>query len=69
MLHALLHGKLEESLPESDRREDALTSTVFGTLTLQNVFSTGRRDEVDSGSTWKYYPSAGLRESSSGNGQ
>ena len=32
MLHAVLHGKLDESLPEPDRREDALTSTVFGAL-------------------------------------
>lgn len=34
MLHALLHGKLHSTLPEPDRREDALTSTVFGTLVL-----------------------------------
>lgn len=32
MLHAFLHGKIDESLPEVDRREDALTSTVFGAL-------------------------------------
>ena len=32
MLHAFLHGKIDESLPELDRREDALTSTVFGAL-------------------------------------
>ena len=32
MLHAVLHGKLDESLPEPDRLEDALTSTVFGAL-------------------------------------
>ena len=30
MLHAVLHGKLDESLLEPDRLEDALTSTVFG---------------------------------------
>jgi hypothetical protein len=32
MLHALLHRKLDESIPEPQRLEDALTSTVFGTL-------------------------------------
>jgi len=32
MLHALLHGKLDESNPEPQRREDALTSTVFGAI-------------------------------------
>ena len=32
MLHAVLHGKLDESLPEPDRLEDALTSMVFGAL-------------------------------------
>lgn len=32
MLHALLHGKLDPSRPEPQRIEDALTSTVFGTL-------------------------------------
>jgi hypothetical protein len=32
MLHAVLHGKLDESIPEPQRLEDALTSTVFGTL-------------------------------------
>ena len=32
MLHALLHGKLQESNPEPERLEDALTSAVFGTL-------------------------------------
>ena len=32
MLHAFLHGKIDESLPELDRREDALTSTAFGAL-------------------------------------
>lgn len=37
MLHALLHGKLDESLPEPQRREDALTSTVFGTLVWVNA--------------------------------
>lgn len=34
MLHALLHGKLDERIPEPQRLEDALTSTVFGTLLL-----------------------------------
>ena len=34
MLHALLHGKLHSTLAEPERREDALTSTVFGTLVL-----------------------------------
>ncbi len=32
MLHALLHGKLDESNPEPQRLEDALTSTVFGAI-------------------------------------
>ncbi len=32
MLHAELHGKLDPSSPELERREDILTSTVFGTL-------------------------------------
>ena len=34
MLHALLHGKLDLELPEPHRREDALTSIVFGTLRM-----------------------------------
>jgi len=34
MLHAILHGKIDESVPEPQRREDSLTSTVFGTLVL-----------------------------------
>ncbi|MCH8853891.1 MAG: hypothetical protein IID41_14760, partial [Planctomycetes bacterium] len=34
MLHALLHHKLDESTPELQRLEDALTSTVFGTLVM-----------------------------------
>ncbi|MBK7403879.1 MAG: hypothetical protein IPJ41_04395 [Phycisphaerales bacterium] len=34
MLHALLHGKLDESTSEPDRLEDALTSTILGTLLL-----------------------------------
>ncbi len=34
MLHALLHAKLEPHLPEPQRLEDALTSSVFGTLLL-----------------------------------
>ena len=34
MLHALLHGKLDPNVAEPERREDALTSTVFGTLVL-----------------------------------
>ena len=34
MLHALLHGKLDLELPEPHRREDALTSSVFGTLRM-----------------------------------
>jgi hypothetical protein len=32
MLHALLHGKLEQTVSEPQRLEDALTSSVFGTL-------------------------------------
>lgn len=34
MLHALLHHKLDESIPVSRRLEDAVTSSVFGTLLL-----------------------------------
>lgn len=34
MLHALIHGKLDESVPEPSRLEDALTSTILGTLVL-----------------------------------
>lgn len=32
MLHAILHHKLDESVPVSRRLEDAVTSSVFGTL-------------------------------------
>jgi len=38
MLHAILHGKLGESVPEPQRFEDALTSTVFGTLVLAEAW-------------------------------
>lgn len=34
MLHAILHGKLSPLTADAQRLEDALTSTVFGTLTL-----------------------------------
>ncbi|MCH8851371.1 MAG: hypothetical protein IID41_01825 [Planctomycetes bacterium] len=34
MLHALLHHKLDETTPEPQRLEDALTSTVFGTMVM-----------------------------------
>lgn len=34
MLYALLHRKLDETTPEPQRLEDALTSTVFGTLVM-----------------------------------
>lgn len=34
MLHAMLRGKLSEDVPEPQRLEDALTSTVVGTLLL-----------------------------------
>jgi hypothetical protein len=34
VLHALLQGKLEPTIAEPQRREDVLTSTVFGTLIL-----------------------------------
>ena len=34
MLHALLHGKLDPTVAEPERLEDALTSTVFGTLAI-----------------------------------
>jgi hypothetical protein len=38
VLHALLHGKLHSTLAEPERREDALTSTVFGTLVLLDAW-------------------------------
>jgi len=38
MLHALLHRKLDELVPEPQRREDALTSAAFGTLVLVNAW-------------------------------
>ena len=34
MLHAELHGKLDADARDLDRREDILTSTVFGTLLI-----------------------------------
>jgi hypothetical protein len=34
MLHATLHGKLALLTPEAERLEDAITSTVFGTLAM-----------------------------------
>lgn len=37
MLHALLHSKLDESTPEPRRIEDAVTSSVFGTLLLADA--------------------------------
>ena len=40
MLHALLHRKLDESVPEPQRLEDALTSTVFGTLIWVDAWNT-----------------------------
>lgn len=40
MLHALLHRKLDESIPEPQRLEDALTSTVFGTLVCVDAWVT-----------------------------
>jgi hypothetical protein len=39
MLHALLRGKLSETVPEPQRLEDALTSTVFGTLVLVEAWA------------------------------
>ena len=40
MLHALLHRKLDESIPEPQRLEDALTSTVFGVLVWMEAWDT-----------------------------
>jgi hypothetical protein len=34
MLHAILHRKLDPLTPDAQRLEDAVTSTVFGTVTL-----------------------------------
>lgn len=39
MLHALLHGKLDPAVPEPERREDALTSVVFGVLVLVEAWN------------------------------
>ena len=39
MLHALLHRKLDELTLEPQRLEDALTSTVFGTLVLTGAWN------------------------------
>ncbi len=38
MLHALLHGKLDPTVAEPNRLEDALTSTVFGTLAIVDAW-------------------------------
>jgi hypothetical protein len=40
MLHALLRRKIDESIPEPQQIEDALTSTVFGTLALVGAWKT-----------------------------
>jgi hypothetical protein len=37
MLEALLRGKLAATVPEPQRLEDALTSTIFGTLLMVNA--------------------------------
>ena len=37
MLHAVIHHKLDDSIPEPQRLEDALTSTVFGTLAITDA--------------------------------
>lgn len=37
MLYAVLHHKLDETTPEPQRLEDALTSTVFGTLVMTDA--------------------------------
>jgi hypothetical protein len=39
VLHALLHGKLDEANPEPQRLEDALTSTLFGTLIIVEAWA------------------------------
>jgi hypothetical protein len=38
MLHAELHGKLASDIGDAERREDVLTSTVFGTLFTANAW-------------------------------
>lgn len=38
MLHAILHGKLEPTVPEPQRLEDTLTSCVFGTLVVAGAW-------------------------------
>lgn len=40
MLHALLHRKLDHTIPEPQRFEDALTSTAFGALVLVEAWDT-----------------------------
>jgi hypothetical protein len=39
VLHALLHGKLDPAVPEPERREDALTSVVFGMLIVLEAWN------------------------------
>jgi hypothetical protein len=39
VLHATIHQKLDPSVPEPHRIEDALTSSVFGTLALVGAWS------------------------------
>src|SRR5687768_16534902 len=39
MLHAELHGKLTEDTADAERREDVLTSTVFGTLFVASAWN------------------------------
>jgi hypothetical protein len=59
MLHALLHHKLDESISEPQRLEDALTSTVFGTLVIANAWNTisqwlniPHKGRLNSGECW-----------------
>lgn len=38
MLHAVLHRKVDETVPEPQRLEDSLTSTIFGTLVMAEAW-------------------------------
>src|SRR5262245_45193597 len=57
MLHAVLNRKLDESIPEPQRLEDALTSTVFGSLVWAEAWELVAR--------WLALPSAALEKASS----
>ena len=73
MLQAVLHGKLKEAIVEPQRLEDALTSTVFGTLVWLDEWdvlarwlrvpfdSSGPNDELPSRECW-FWPRMAFAE-------